>query len=255
MSDIQVSLYGSCIHTEVWLEHFKQFESNKVSYEIVLSGPNKPDFELPSNMSFIHVYPDRGPGPACQAAANHCKGETMYLTSDDCIYSPNFLDSMYMKYKEINDYKHTPFPRWCGANGTKAANTHAELIPENDITDSFWEIRTVPGRTDLQFGFPLRSRQFFDELGGFDRRFTIAPYDADMLLRGFMVGGWFTYVQDAFHSEPLGPENRAWNRWNAMAQLQELMFNRWYSNSQFTGGVLLPFPRTPFEPYQPAELP
>ena len=255
MSDIKVSVYGSFIHTEKWLSFFKQFESNTISYEFVISGPNKPDFELPTNVTFVHFYPDRGLGPCCQAAANHCKGETMLLTADDVIYSPKFLDKMYAKYKEANDYKCTPFARWCGTGGAKASNTHAELIAENDITDSFWELYTVPGRPDLRFGFPLRSRQFFFELGGFDRRFIIAPYDADMLLRGFLVGGWYIYAHDAFMSEPLGPESRAWNRWNGMQQIQELLFSRWYTNKQFSGGQLLLSPRTPFEPYREGELP
>lgn len=255
MSDIQVSLFGSCIHTEKWPAFLKQFESNDVNIEIVLAGPNPPDFELPKNVKFIHVYPDLGLGPCCQVAANHCEGETLFLVGDDCLYSPHIADKLYARYKESNDYKCMPCARWCATPGSTAANTHEELIPENDITDSYWQIRQIPGRTDIYYAFGLWSRKFFDELGGYDRRFVIAPYDADMQLRAFQRGGWHSYVMDAFLTEPLGPENRAWNRWNGQLGCEQLLFGRWYSNGQFQGGYLLPEPRTPFEPFLPGELP
>jgi len=239
----------------MWPKFFAQFEKNKVSYEFVFAGPVKPDFELPSNAKFIHFTPDRGLGPACQCAANHSRGETMLLIADDCIFCPDFLDKMYAKYKESNDYKCMPAARWCGANGKLAADKVEELIPENDITDTYWQIRTVPGRTDIYFALTLWSRKFFYELGGYDRRFIIAPYDADMQLRSFSHGGHHEWVYDALWSEPLGPESRAWNRWGGMFEIQELMFKRWYSNGQFMGGTFLGEPRTPFEPYPEGSLP
>jgi len=248
MSDIQVSLFGSFAHPDKWLKFFEGWRMNTVKYEIIVAGPHLPDFELPPEVRFIHVQPDPGPCHCAHIAARQCTGETMILLGDDCLHSPFYLDKMYAKHKEGNDYKCMPMPRWCGANGTKAANEMSDLKPENDITDSFWEIQKIPGRTDIVWGFPLWSRKFFWELGGFDRRFGGGPFEADLMLRAYSRGGWYTYVYDAFISEPLGPESRAWNTWHGKDDIETLMWQRWHSNSIQLGGFILDEPRTPFEP-------
>ncbi len=145
-----VSVFGSWARPKDWPQSFIYLSTNAVDYEIVIAGPNKPSFALPSNVTFIHTTPDPGECRCAQIAADHCKGETMILSGDDIRYSPHTLDNLYRKYKEENDYKCLVHPRW----GT----------PDNDKTDKDAFLFEIPGST-LRYGFVLWSRQFFRELG------------------------------------------------------------------------------------------
>ena len=53
MSDIKISLIGSAFRTNNWLKIYDSVKKNKIGFEIVYVGPNKPDFQLPDNFRFI----------------------------------------------------------------------------------------------------------------------------------------------------------------------------------------------------------
>jgi len=237
MTDIQVSLFGSATRTHCWSKFFEQFTMNKVKYEIIFAGPVKPDFELPSNVSFIHIDPDTGPVHCSSAASKMCVGETIMLIADDTILTPYALDIMYAKYKEENDYKCMIHPRY-------------GFGPESDVTEVNEETH-LPGST-YRIGINLLwSRKFFFELGGYDNRYSGGAGDCDMQMRALSQGGRHVYAYGAFAQEDLSYVDndtfsllRAWQRWRGRED-NIFMKQQWYPS-----GSLLNEPTTPFEPIE-----
>ena len=104
-SNVKVSIYGSWTRPDVWQRQIDSLKQNTIEWEIVIAGPNKPDFELPPNVTFIHVTPDPGPCRCSQIAIDNCSGETTMLSADDMVFQPFALDNAYKLYKQQNDYK------------------------------------------------------------------------------------------------------------------------------------------------------
>lgn len=239
MSNIQVSIFGSWARPSDWEKTIKSIRqaASRVSYEIVVAGPNKPTFELPSNMTFIHVDPDRGAAHCAQIASRQCSGETMILMGDDCRFSPYSLDNAYMEHKTENNYVCMIHFRW----GTR----------EHDITDEHPYLFETPDPT-VRYGFVLWDRRFFNELGGYDRRFTFGPHDAELQLRAYASGGYYKYAFGAFFSEDLTAQGNTFGgtfyQKKGYEELQTLIYDRWYTNNPIYGAALLKEPRTPFEP-------
>ena len=239
---MDVSVFGSWARPTDWYAAFINLSraAQKVSYEVVVAGPNKPTFSLPPNVTFIHTDPDPGFAYCAQFAERLCQGETIMQVGDDCRLSLNALDNMYLKFKHENDYKCMIHPRW----GTG---------PKNDLTDSHPYLFETPSPT-ARYGFPMWSKRFFDELGGYDRRFRFGPGDADIQLRAYAQGGRYVYAYDAFLSEDTtaqgGTFGGTFYQKNGSTELQNLIWRRWYSNGEQYGGTLLSEPRTPFEPIE-----
>lgn len=240
MSNIQVSIFGSWARPHDWSKTIENIRlaAQHTSYEIVVAGPNKPAFELPKNMTFIHVDPDRGAAHCAQIAERQCVGETIMLLGDDCRFAPNSLDNAYTKYRMVNDYKCMIHFRW----GTG---------PENDITDAHPYLFETPD-PKIRYGFVLMSKKFFDEVGGYDKRFTFGPHDAEMQLRAYSKGGYYVYEYHSFLSEDLTAQGNTFGGTfytrGGYNELQTLIYDRWYTNDPKYGGALLNEPRTPFEP-------
>ena len=160
------------------------------------------------------------------------------LMGDDCRYSQNALDNAYATFKRENDYKCMVYFRW----GTG---------PKNDVTDIHPYLFETPD-PNVRYGFALWSKRFFDEVGGYDRRFTFGPHEAEMILRAYRQDGRYVYAYDAFFSEDLSIQGTTYNGTfyikNGYIEVQNLLWKRWYSNGEQYGGTLLKEPTTPFEP-------
>ena len=240
MTDIKVSIFGTWARPKDWPGFFESVSSNSISYEIVIAGPNRPLYTLPPNVRFIHVTPDPGPAPCGQIAANHCRGETIMLAADDTRYSPHALDYAYLTYKKENDYRCMVHFRW----GTSV---------ENDLTDKNLHLFLTPN-PNFRYGFTLWSKQFFKELGGYDKKFTAGPGDADIQLRAYARGGRYVYSYSSFVIEdttlvPGGWYQGAYFQRDGYGQIQNLLWKRWYEGEP-PNITLRSEPTTPFEPFE-----
>ena len=140
-----------------------------------------------------------------QIGAIKSTGETMGLIPDDCKFSPYAWDKLYTIYKESNDYKtiatmswfefHKSHKKWSEQKRSLVWNTF-DLSAKPDA--SLWRNTT---RTTI-FNIPIPgsciiSRQFFFELGGYDRGFITRNAVREIYLRAGINGATVKYCDDA----------------------------------------------------------
>ena len=159
----------------------------------------------------------------------------MLLAGDDLEYTPHFLDNLYAKYVQEQDYKCMVYARYGRVRYVDETEKYAGMV--------------VMGRSPFRWGNGLWSRQFFVELGGFDVRFTVGPYDCEMQCRAFNQGGRYAYAHDALLIEDcsLSPST-AWETRGGRWEMNNLRDARWFSDGDWNNGEFFTSPTTPFEP-------
>lgn len=195
----KISLCAAAARPRFWKRFYDSLAGNKVEVEVIFVGPNRPDFELPAN--FVFAQSNVKPCQAYSHAINIARGELIGWTADDVIYNgpiaacPNALDLIweaYMRAKEeygdnktilsqvtIEDYG----MRW---NRQRALN--------------FWRSHhffngnmTTPMMAPIGF----ISKEFFNQLGGYDRSFVCGQSENDICMRAYEVGGRVLGVEDS----------------------------------------------------------
>jgi hypothetical protein len=187
--DIQVSIYGACNRPHLWEGFYERVAMTKLHFEIVFVTNVKPTFALPDN--FRYIYSNVKPAQCNHIGAINSRGEVLMHVSDDCHLSPNCLDILYGIYKAQNDYRMMVAPRFF------------EGLPEAggfDCTDR--DCRIVFGDASalpVHIG-GLINKQFYNELGGTERRFVFQRWDLDLQIRAQLTSG----IKTIF------PSNDAW---------------------------------------------
>jgi hypothetical protein len=206
---------------------------NTVDFEIVFAGDVAPDYELPPNFKFI--YTTTKVSQANLIAARACSGETLIHTGDDLQFiQKNAVDKLYAHYKRVNNYKCMIWSKFGFA-----------------LTRSF-----VVESQKTAVGV-LMSREFFNEVGGYDRRFYCNTYDVDLhyriLSRKFR--GTYEVSNDAsiWHRDDLtdfeAPNKKSgWFKWGGKWDVLFLE-HQWL---RFNGKnrIILNKSRAPFEPFE-----
>ena len=180
MSNVVVSLYCASNRPQYWMHAYKSYRQNNVAFEVVIAGPNKPDFELPPNMKYI--YTTVKPMQAYHIAAMHCTGEIMSIIADDCELSPNALDQVYETYKSKNNYK-----------ALIGISYYRDNENMQNINGWLFEgPRLFPLAT-----VTFMSKRFYEEVGGMDNRFIAVQGDNEMQVRARLAHGGQFFLCDS----------------------------------------------------------
>lgn len=168
---MDISLFLSAARPKWWKRMYKSLLGNKCEWEIVAVGPNEPDFDLPVNFRFYKC--DFKPTQCYAAASYFCKGELIGYIADDATYGLNALDMIWEDYL---------------VHGKKTILTQRTIENDKDVTDEHYFFRhnkTTPQMAPMAFF----NREWFWELGGYDRNFISGQAENDLVMRAYQDGG------------------------------------------------------------------
>jgi len=176
-----ISLFGSAIRTHNWERLYSSLTKNSVSFELILVGPDVPDFPLPKN--FHYIYSNVKPAQCFEIAARYATGDFIMHVGDELIFSDNALNEMFNLYEK---------------NASEELIVSSRLSRHNELLDMkmhrFLDI--VPDSPLIPF-CALMSKKLWNRLGGIDRRFTALCWDADIAMRVLEIGGSILYADKA----------------------------------------------------------
>lgn len=184
----QVSLFASANRPEMWVEFFKSLENTSVKWEVVFAGPvnfgRLPKELLPlisrGTFRYIETAPIK-PSQCYEIARRECIGETISWSCDDADYSNDVLGKAYRYWKsKQNDKLILSIQTKESGYGQK----DGKLFPMHEHT--FFS--GMP-ETPLMCPMNLMSRKFFNDLGGYDRRYICGQAENDLCLRAYQNGG------------------------------------------------------------------
>lgn len=180
-----ISLFGPAIRTHLWLDLYKSLLSNQVPFELIFLGNNVPDFDLPDNMRFI--YTEVKPAQCAEIGARYAIGEFLMNIADDIVFSHRALDLLYMTHLFYQKDNYIMTPRYA---------LRGNVWPIEKLT--FWDgninapIMAVCG---------LMKKEYWNMLGGIDKRFIALCWDLDLYMRSYQRGGRVIVCSDAYVSE------------------------------------------------------
>lgn len=179
-----ISLIGSAIHTNLWLEFYESLRGNVTSFEVVLVGDKRPHFVLPDNFRFI--YSTVKPVQCVEIACRHARGDFVMVVADDILFSRSALDKMYDKWREIRDDNVIISSRWSKKGKDLAGKMNYFIGDAN---------------SPLLPCSALIKKKLWQDLGGVDRRFIASCADLDIALRIYEIGGRIILCDDVWVDE------------------------------------------------------
>ena len=204
-----ISLYGASKYPNNILDFSKVLGNNEVPFEVIFAGPTPPSFELPSN--FIYIETAVKPVQCCEIAARATSGNYIALVADDLTFLGDApLDRLYELYQKANDKK-AIISCQCYIDGHNYVNAHY-LFKERygvDVTTAL---------------VGLMSKEFFFEVGGYDRNFVWAFAIEDLILRMYASGG-HVEMSDVICNEISSKNNqdslcaKGMNDWGLLSEL------------------------------------
>lgn len=252
MSDIQVSIYGTCNRPHLWQWFYDNLAMNKVNFEIIFVGNVEPAFTLPDNFHF--VYSNTKPTQCLHIGVSLCTGEILIGISDDVHFSPYFLDTVYELYKKQNNYKSMIGPKFFGTLEPKTPEELQKMADStpNDTKDLhliYNDFSSMP----LMAGGAM-SNQLFKEVGGYDRRFVWGFSDLDIQIRATLAGAKIVHCENAWICErkDLCP---GWNSYNDKGKTYEqntlgVFLPLWFKDNIFTAENFLGKRTSELEPFE-----
>lgn len=83
----------SSIRPSRWLSLYERLQITKIPFEIVIVGPNQPDYILPEEIKYFKS--DVKPSQCFHAAGQYTTGDVMLQIVDDLEYSEGSIEKMY----------------------------------------------------------------------------------------------------------------------------------------------------------------
>lgn len=218
MSDIKISLFGSCVRPHLWKKLLDSLKGGKYKYEVVFSGFIDKELWEP----FAAEYPefryieteDLKPSQNYHIASLHCTGELIGWLADDCVFSENYIDMVYEHWKSFNNEK---LVLSCRTN---------ENGDNGDMNDHRFFGRNQ--NTPLMAPLGIMSRDYFWKLGGYDRRYINGQTENDVCMRVWADGGVVKIYNDVCvtidHKNMHGAETNFWAGYN---EDREQLQNSW----------------------------
>lgn len=180
MSKIAISLFASANRPLLWPSYLKSLESTTVSYEVVFAGDVRPNQEIVNSyLKYIHTGRIK-PGQCYALASRECTGETISWSCDDANYDNDVLGKAYRYWKAQNNEK---LILSIQTKESGYGNPEGSLF-DMDIHRFFGGDRNSP----LMAPMCLMSRDFFNDLGGYDRRYVSGQTENDIVMRAYTQG-------------------------------------------------------------------
>jgi hypothetical protein len=224
-----ITLYAAAIRVDTWLDFYDSIGKNQVTFEVIFAGPNKPNYKLPKNFTYIQT--NVKPVQCIELAVRQATADLIMHVVDDCRFiesSP--LDHLYELYKEYNNPKLMLSPLIM-AGGITIHNAGHHLF-EYDTTSPVVDSLGIMGK------------ELYTSLGGADINFIATLADIDISLRGYKVG--CTYIICDVGFDEITPYNGIYDeyQYHDRALLDKL----WSIDGKWTLDRTQPF--EPFSDYK-----
>jgi len=183
---IQVSLFASSIRPHLYEAMFKSLMGTTVEYEVVFAGNTPGPFY--SDWPLVYVITNNiKPAQCYEVARRACTGEVVIWIADDAEMPNDVIGKAYRFYKEK-----------CGHKDVVSIQTKENYGTWQmcDITchKFFAASKDAPKMAPIG----MISREYFQELGGIDRRFVSGQWDNELLMRVYCDGGNLYHFSDAY---------------------------------------------------------
>ena len=179
MQELNISIFMAGARPKWWLRLYKSLIQNKCKFEIIIVGPNKPNFSLPNNFRYEHC--SFKPTQAYSASSYLSKGELIGYSADDAVYAPLALDFIWQAYQKY---------------GKKTILAQSTIENGKDVTSEHHFFRhdtTTPRMAPMAF----MNREWFWNLGGIDRNFICGQYEQDLVMRAYQDGGSVRNIRES----------------------------------------------------------
>ena len=195
-----ISAYLSSIRPYRWMSIHEMLSKTGLSFEIIIVGPNDPNFSLPKEINFYKS--DVKPSQCFHAAATMSTGETLLQIVDDMEYQDGGIEAMYRAVIEKDNIMAT-----CKyhMNGISTADFQ-NMAGSSDSSCYPLPFLPVCG---------LYRRHVYSDMGGLDRRFNGVMSELDLYMR-MSVYGYGTHFVDF-----IGNENRTYQEIESQSLYQK----------------------------------
>lgn len=166
-----VSLFMSASRPKWWKRMYESLQGNKCKWEIVACGPNPPTYNLPENFRYYKC--DFKPTQCYMAAALWTNGRIIGWTADDAVYDSKSLDWIVSAYTRV---------------GKKNILTQLTIENKKDVTEEHYFFRNCP-KTPMMAPMAFMDRQWFFNLGGYDRNFIAGQAENSIVMDAIHDGG------------------------------------------------------------------
>jgi len=205
--EIQVSLFASSNRPGLYPMFFKSLINTSVNYEVVFAGNcknivthcedgfyqhqlenhaplNLTGESLRNNENMFFKYIETAnikPSQCYEIARRACKGEVVVWVADDCEFPNDVIGKAYKYWKSKRNEK------LILSIQTKESGyglPQGQLF-DMDVHRFFGGVKTSP----LMAPLGMMSREFLNDIGGFDRRYICGQYENQCVIMAMMKGG------------------------------------------------------------------
>lgn len=201
---MQISLFASSVRPNLYPALFGSLKGTTVKVEFVFGGNIKdiPKIDLPENVSFRYIQTaDIKPVQIYEVCRRACQGELISWTADDAEFPDDVLGKAYRFFK-----------RTC---------TRKDII-STQTKENYGDWRLCDGKAHRFFGgepnapkmapMGIMNREYFQELGGIDRRFICGQWDNDLAMRIYNDGGkMYHFDEGVIILDHVGKHDKRWS--------------------------------------------
>jgi hypothetical protein len=186
-----MSLFCSAIRPHIWKEFLASVKDSSENIEVVFGGPLTPEEVNPfltKYTFFKYIYTkDIKPVQIYEVCRRACTGELISWTADDASFPNDVLGKEYRYFKEH-----------CGRKDILSVQTR----------ENYGEWRMCDINAHKFFGDDIKApkmapmgvvnREYFQELGGIDRRFISGQWDNELVMRMYNDGAKIFHFSEAW---------------------------------------------------------
>jgi hypothetical protein len=182
---MSVSIFASAVRPKIWKSCLDSFQGTSCDFEVVFSGHNTEEEVAPflkkySFFKYIHTARTK-PAQNYQVSLNHCTKETVVWFCDDAECNDDVIGKAYRYWKsQENEKLILSLQTKESGFGQKEC-----ALCDMNIHRFFGGRRSTP----LMAPIAMMSRQFMNDLGGFDRRFVAGQYENLAVVMAMLAGG------------------------------------------------------------------
>lgn len=175
---IKVSLIAASVREPLYNSFFESLENEMVSYEVIFAGHKPPQREWPE-LTYIPTGFIK-PAQCYEIARREATGDVLVWTADDAESRGQILTKAYRYWEEQNDKKLI-----------LSLQTREFYLDGGDGFCNMKQHAFIGGKPETPLMAPLAmiSREYVDELGGFDRRFLCGQYENLTVCQAYADGG------------------------------------------------------------------
>ncbi len=187
---IKVSLFASAIRSHIWESCFNSLEGTSCSFEVVFGGPCTKEEVAPflkkyKFFKYIHTKNIK-PSQIYEATRRRCSGEVIIWNADDAEMPDDVIGKAYRFYKDNCRRKDVLCMRTRENYGTW-------LECDNTQHHFFGNTPEAPKMAPIG----MINREYFQELGGIDRRYIAGQWDNSLMIQVYNNGGKLHYFGDS----------------------------------------------------------